>query len=377
MSVILNIGSSSKNIKYIKIDDSIKNVKCIQLIPTRHPDQFDLKIQNGFLVAKRIDHNKGWGAHHKCKLNRELMNTRMFQWKRGVPTGLGKHMDVILLSENCIIYNKPLANAKTIFVHTRLKDKMINHFIDHILSKLTKPVNVVIAGEDYTFPNNTDQRMKNITSDRVTEYKNLGRHNMINKLFVENLDAPIINAIPIPLGVNPKESPVDMEYFLQFANVQERNSLKITNFNRTRCGKGQWLERCVVDKLCEINWREYFVETGNINDHRKYLKTLSSYAFTLCVHGGGLDVNPKLFEALLVGVIPIIRENKPYTDIYKRLDLPVVIVKEWTQNTINKENLLKWYGQYHNYFQNETRRNAMLNFMTLDFWIEEVEHYHS
>ena len=46
---------------------------------------------------------------------------------------------------------------------------------------------------------------------------------------------------------------------------------------------------------------------------------MGSYLFTICVHGGGLDVNPKLWEALLIGVISIIRENKPYTDIYVRL----------------------------------------------------------
>ena len=77
MANIINIGSSSKNIKYIKIDDSIKNVKCIQLIPTRHPDQFDLKIQNGFLVVKRVDSDKGWAAHHKYVIREEIQDMNM------------------------------------------------------------------------------------------------------------------------------------------------------------------------------------------------------------------------------------------------------------------------------------------------------------
>ena len=68
VNIIINIGSSSKNVKRIKIDDSIKNVKYIQMIPTRlrFPDKFDLKIQDGFLVVRRVDADKGWGAHHKC-----------------------------------------------------------------------------------------------------------------------------------------------------------------------------------------------------------------------------------------------------------------------------------------------------------------------
>ena len=94
--------------------------------------------------------------------------------------------------------------------------------------------------------------------------------------------------------------------------------------------------------------------------------------FTICVHGGGLDVNPKLWEALLIGVIPIIRENKPYTDIYTENDLPVVIVKEWSNNTITHDNLLKWKNKYYNYFTNKEKRDKMLEILSLDYWVKYV-----
>ena len=55
----------------------------------------------------------------------ELLNTRMFQWKQNIPSGLARHMDIILLNENCIIYNKPLNTAKTIFINTRCNDELI------------------------------------------------------------------------------------------------------------------------------------------------------------------------------------------------------------------------------------------------------------
>ena len=42
----------------------------------------------------------------------ELLNTRMFQWRKNIPTGIGKYMDIIILNENNIIYNKPLNMAK-------------------------------------------------------------------------------------------------------------------------------------------------------------------------------------------------------------------------------------------------------------------------
>ena len=185
-----------------------------------------------------------------------IMNTRMFKWRENICDGLSKYMDVILLHHNYVVYNKRLEDSKTIFINSRLKEFLILKFIDEILPKIKHPVNIIIAGEDYTFPNNTDKR---IVSD--------------------------------------------------------------TN---------------------------------------------------LCVHGGGLDVNPKLWEAILIGVIPIIRENKPYTDIYTRLDFPVVIIKEWESDTITEENLILWHNKYYNYFINNDKRKKILHNLTLDYWVEYI-----
>lgn len=99
---------------------------------------------------------------------------------------------------------------------------------------------------------------------------------------------------------------------------------------------------------------------------------MGSYIFTICVKGGGLDVNPKLFEALLLGVIPIIKENKPYTNIYKRLDFPVVIVKSWEEDIINETNLKLWYKKYYHYFTDKIKREDMLKKMSLNYWIDYV-----
>lgn len=301
----------------------------------------------------------------------EILNTRMFKWKKKNPTGIAQYMDIIILKKECTIYNKPLNEAKTIFIHTRgKKGELIFYFIDNILPKLIKPVNIIIAGEDYTFPNNTDCRMKSV-NHRLKDFINLGKHKMINKLFVENLDQDIENALPIPLGINPKEGPTNFNYFLQFENINKNKPLKFTNFNRARNGKGQWKERSDVAKICNKYWKDVFVETEHLN-HKLYLKTMGSYLFTICVHGGGLDVNPKLWEALLIGVIPIIKENKPYTDIYINFDLPVVIVKKWDVDTINENNLIMWYEKYYNYFTDKTKRQNMLEILSLDYWVNYI-----
>ena len=299
----------------------------------------------------------------------EILKIRMFPRTGNiVPSGLAKNMDIVILSDSCVIYNKDLSLAKTIFISTRGYSKYIIYFIDNILPQLKSPVNVIIGGEDYTFPNNTDVRMSG-KNPRLEEFKNLGKHKMINKLFVENLDEELVNTEPIPLGLVKS---VNINYFLELQNINNNKPLKITNFNKTRNGEGQWKERGFVENLCLNHWKNFVEEIKLIGDYKLYLQTMSKFSFTICVHGGGLDVNPKLWESLLIGVIPIIKENKPYTDMYIKLDFPVVIVKKWDENTINEENLKFWHNKYYNYFTNESKRKKMLYALSLDYWVKHV-----
>jgi hypothetical protein len=301
----------------------------------------------------------------------ELMNTRMFKWKDDIPSGLAKFMDVILLNGKCTIYNKPLDETNTVFINTRLRTKLIHNFIDNILPKLTKSVNVVIAGEDFTFPRCIDKRIRSPSPREINKFIKMTQHEFINKVFVENLDQYIDNVIPIPLGVNSGECSVHLNYFKQFENIDENKELKVTNLNRTRDGQRQWKERGEVKTLCKEHWNEHIAIVFP-HKHKQYLQHLGKYMFTLCVHGGGLDVNPKLWEALLVGVIPIIRETKPYTDIYVNLDLPVVIVENWDTDTINEENLIMWREKYYKYFTNTEERSRILKILSLEFWVDYV-----
>ena len=73
---------------------------------------------------------------------------------------LAKYTDIILLNHNFTKFNKPLTKSKTIFINCRLGYKLIYKFIDKILVKLDHPINLIIAGEDKTFPKNIDTRHK-------------------------------------------------------------------------------------------------------------------------------------------------------------------------------------------------------------------------
>jgi hypothetical protein len=238
------------------------------------------------------------------------------------------------------------------------------------LPQLTHPVNVIIAAGDLTFPNNTDLLNHHKGTDPT--FKTLGLHPYINKLFVENLDEDIPNTLPIPLGLTKFEGPVTFDFFSKYENIDPSKPLQCTNFNRARNGLSTWQERKQVFDLCETAWKPFIAINENTKTHEEFLEKMGKSAFTICVHGSGLDVNPKLWEALLIGVIPIIRENKPYTDIYVREDMPVVIVKGWSPRTINLRKLNKWHKMYYPYFTDPQKRERMLTQLSLAYWVDYV-----
>jgi hypothetical protein len=302
----------------------------------------------------------------------EIMNTRMFEWSNNKCTGIAKHMDIVLLNNITTIYNKPLKKAKTIFIHTRLYHKLIIKFVNTMLDLLDHPVNLIIGGEDYTFPNNIDIRMVDKGPLPKNILDKLIQHPHIHYMFIENLDSVVKKAYPIPLGINPKTSPTTFSYYKQFCNINNSKRLVASNYNKTRNGLGQWNERQLVDTLCNTAWKSCTISTTNIKKHSEYLTSLGKTMFTLCVHGGGLDVNPKLFEALLIGVLPIIKKNPPYTNIYHELNLPVIIVDDWNINTININKLNIWKNKYYKYFTNNTLHKKLLHTLSLPFFISYV-----
>lgn len=286
-----------------------------------------------------------------------------------------KNMDIVFRRGTPI---ESIKEAATICLH--LAD--LDYFINAALPTLVQPINLVIVGSDQTFPNYTDNRKGTSWDNMATMIrpKNLNilfQHSYINKIFVENLDCACPKTLPVPLGLNANHSPTKLAYFLENENIDADKPLKFTNFNVSRFNSIQWAERHYVNKLCEKHWSEHYIETHTQDKlkpltHESYLKSLSEYMFTVCVHGGGLDVNPKLWEALLVGTIPIIRKNKPYTDIYTDLDFPVVMIEDWTDNTITLEKLTSWRDRYYHHFTDPDKRQDMLYKLSVDYWIDYV-----
>jgi len=302
----------------------------------------------------------------------DVLHLRMFQWRQGICTGIASYMDCILLNRDKVIFNKEPEKCKTVFIHTRLQYQLILKFINSVLPILGDGLVLVIGGEDWTFPRSVDRRFSSTPGIVVDQLKNLCTNPKVKKLFIENLDMSLPNAVPLPLGVNPIEKVLKLDDYLKFANLSESKPLKFTNFNRLRGGKGQWAERGLVAELSQGPWHRCFAGNTMIPSKEKdrYFTEMGKYSFTVCAHGGGVDPCPKTWDALLLGVIPIIKRNSPVTDIYE--DMPVVIVDDWEHDTVTPDKLQQWHSMFMGVHTDPDKRVALVERLTMDYWVNLI-----
>lgn len=306
----------------------------------------------------------------------EILTTRLYMEKPDLNnlTGLAKYIDCIIFKNN-IIYKKNLDDIKTIFLvyrHCHISI-LINKCIE-LLNKINNKVNIVIGGDDNTFPRQLDKRYSINNTDIYNQNINFIKNQKINKLYVSNLDQYIDDkCIPIPLGVTyTKHNSISNKYhdYINLENKDLNRPMKFTYFNRIRNGP-QWLERQQVFNLCNTHWKNNFISYKVDHFHGKeFLIEFKKYPFTVCVHGGGFDLCPKLFEAIIVGVIPIIKKTIPMTDAYQ--GLPVVIIDEWNENTITSDKLNEWYNLYNKYFTDDVLRKKVLEIISLKYWVDKI-----
>lgn len=108
--------------------------------------------------------------------------------------------------------------------------------------------------------------------------------------------------------------------------------------------------------------------------HQNFMSLTTNVKFSLVIHGGGIDLCPKLFEVILLGSIPII-ESSVLDDSYRHF--PVVIVRSISQFLQNEElALLKmnsWQALLSPYYElNSQLRRKSIEKMTSRFWWEKV-----
>jgi hypothetical protein len=87
----------------------------------------------------------------------EIMNTRLpkkHSYSYNDLSGIAKRCDYFI-HMNQMINHHNIEKPRTIFISTYMGQTTLLFFIDNILPLVTSPCVLVIASEDYTFPNST------------------------------------------------------------------------------------------------------------------------------------------------------------------------------------------------------------------------------
>ena len=276
---------------------------------------------------------------------------------------------------------------RTIFVQA---GKRAAHFGAHVLPCLPSWLRfvLIIGDHDVTTPLMMDARFPGEALPRVT-WEDWLQDDRIVHLFVENLDewpaegAGRSKVSPMPIGLNPLEFPHhDADWPLTDAATPPAIELRSRPLVALNVGRSypqmtrghpgwreQFGERARVSRLCRGSWAPHCVERASIGG-RAFFRAIQAYPFLLCVHGGGVDPNPKAFTALLAGVVPIIRSFGGDA-IYR--SLPVVIVQNWTEDTLTASALERWRDAVAPHFESLSKRSEDLRQLTAHHWWMKVE----
>ena len=159
----------------------------------------------------------------------------------------------------------------------------------------------------------------------------------ISEWYSINVEYKNPHLIPIPLGIANNYSPKNLRYhdFENFKAISVELENKIyCNFNPTTNNN----ERLGIFELFKDDKLFKFEEATLSIDN--YIKKLSEFKFVLAPCGNGFDTH-RLWEALYVGAIPIIRNHETYSYLDKR---NVLIIENYSE--ITRELLAEFVEKY-------------------------------
>lgn len=266
-------------------------------------------------------------------------------------------------------------HPRTVFVRT----EHLGGFHQKIMPCLTEPIVLLSGDSDKTVPRQLDPRFDfKCIDENAWEQLHHAENELIIHHFAENLDTAGPKVTPLPLGMNPHEySPehildlVAQHKALSPHHIDDADTivsrqtgmLRVVDTSRPHSD-----DRVLVRRLCE-SWKFCDPKT-ELPRGDAYLFALMDYSFLLCPHGGGLDPSPKAWEAIALGVIPII---KKYNDDSAYRQLPVVLVDEWSKDSITEEKLAEWKKKLHPYYSTAKGRLEALYRLSMEYWWKKVE----
>jgi hypothetical protein len=145
------------------------------------------------------------------------------------------------------------------------------------------------------------------------------------------------------------------------------------------------MDRQDVQKLCRGPWAGFTSTSAtrrgdaggklDLISSEQWVFTLARHEFTLCVHGGGLSPNPKAWEALLAGSIPILARDPEgmgsLTEVFE--GLPVAWVTRWSADALSPTKLQAWLKELRPAFEQPEKRAEVLKRLSMEYWWQKVE----
>ena len=253
---------------------------------------------------------------------------------------------------------------KTIFI----KVEFIEAFYNSYYRKIKNDTRFIIlsGGGDVTIPNNIDIRYKDlkIIKNNKKIINEMLKDKRLIHWYAENCDEVMEKLSGIPTGVinntelnNYYNSQLELNKKINFHNkINVLCCHKVRNWTHTRKK---------VDDLCKNEWKSLITYEQSISQSI-FLDEISKYTFILCVEGGGLDPSPKAFEAIIAGVIPIIKKTDGIYSAYK--DLPVVFIEDWIPSEITEDKLNNWLATLRKYYEDDKLRKETLYKLSDEYW---------
>ena len=159
-------------------------------------------------------------------------------------------------------------------------------------------------------------------------------------IFWEAMDIELPGVEVMPKGLT--------EHYLR---VDQRAILSLTKSNtkirkmRVLAAWGAWWPRLdteIPERASAVRFAEETPFVDRVEMPTKtYFRTLSQYEFMLCPAGNGVQ-SPKIYEALMMGCIPICQGNPAYLGLRNK-GWPIVVVDDWGDITAQK--LGEWQAE--------------------------------
>ena len=268
-------------------------------------------------------------------------------------------------------------NPKTIFIHGFRGGAGVNHLAMQLLPRLTTRFVLIIASEDHTFPHGIgDDRPQAVMEYKRSQYQiaRILESPLVAHVFVENLDEPNHPKMsPLPLGS------CDTNLFIDVNDPEILNINMDSKPDKCFCAhrirndsSTQWDDRKHVRSYCMNGgpWSKFINYKDGEIPRSVFLAELKKAQFSICVHGGGYDPNPRFTESILSGAIPIIQHSP--VDGFTRL-FPVVYIDKWTSpEVLTSEFLEQKLAELRPYYEDPEKRREVLKMLTLDYWWDAI-----